>query len=268
MSLLKGTPKEVVLSLINSQNTLPVPLTEQNLYFGAARLDTDGVTSILPVTAMLGEEYAGYANLKYKRINLSQIFDVAPIISDVGGPTVYSMLPAISKALGMPFTQDDVVDSNITPINAGEQTNINMIAKSGSPGYTGQFFFRFIRLRITFTDAVKNTVLQALVYPGHPTVSKVNLSMMLWDYDFSADVAAGTLTVNWNNSWANQTAVANLMKQDFGYTDWPAPQVNGVTDYPTSAYPGSNTAFQRVIVQKGVSGSTYAGDALFHYNPQ
>lgn len=267
MSLLQGTPKEVVLSLINSQNTLPVPLTEQNLYFGAARLDTDGVTSILPVAAMLGEEYAGYASLKYKRINLSQIFDVAPIISDVGGPTLYSMLDAVNKALGLTFTQSDVYDTNIQPINAGEQTNINMIAKPGSAGYVGQFFFRFIRLRITFTDAVKNTSLAVLTYPGHPDLTKTNIAMMLWGYDFSDDVAAGTLRVNWNNTWANQTAVKNFMTE-FGITDWPAPQVNGVTDYATKDYPGANTAFQRVIVQKGVSGSTYAGDALFHYNPQ
>ena len=265
MSLLNGTPKEVVLSLINQHNTLPVPLTEENLYFGAARFDTDGVTTILPVTAMLGGQYEGYQNFKYKRINLSQIFDVAPIVSDVGGPTLYSMLPAVNKILGMDFTEDDVLDTDIATINAGEQTNINMVAKSSSIGYSGQFFFRYIRLRITFTDAVKSTALQTLVYPGHPDITKTNLSMMMWDFDFSADVTAGTLALR-GNTWANQTAVATLM-QEFGINDWPAPVVNGVTDYATKDYPGANTAFQRVIVQKTVSGSSYAGDALFHYNP-
>lgn len=265
MSLLNGTPKEVVLSLINQHNTLPVPLTEENLYFGAARFDTDGVTTILPVTAMLGGQYEGYQNFKYKRINLSQIFDVAPIVSDVGGPTLYSMLPAVNKILGMDFTEDDILDTDIATINAGEQTNISMVAKSSSIGYSGQFFFRYIRLRITFTDAVKSTALQTLVYPGHPDITKTNLSMMMWDFDFSADVAAGTLSLR-GNTWANQTAVATLM-QEFGISDWPAPVVNGVTDYATVDYPGANTAFQRVIVQKTVSGSSYAGDALFHYNP-
>jgi len=265
MSLLPATPKEVVLSLIDQQNTLPTPLTEENLYFGAARLDTDGVTTILPVTAMLGGQYVGYRNLTYKRINLSQIFDVAPVVQDVGGPTLYSMLDVVNKNLGMNFTTDDVVDTNIADLNAGEQVNINMVAKAGSAGYIGSFFFRFIRLFVTFSTVIKNTTLNALVYPAHPDLvnSKRNIAMMMWDHDFSADIAS--LGVR-NNTWVNQTAVATLM-QDFGITDWPAPQVNGVSDYATANYPGSNTKFQRVVVQKGVSGVDYAGDALFHYNP-
>ena len=264
MSLLTGTPTEVVLSLINQQNTLPVPITEENLYFGAARFAPDGVTTILPVTAQLGGQYEGYANLTYKRLNLSQIYDVAPIISDVGGPTLYSMLDIVNRNLGMNFTQNDVTDTNVAYVGAGEQVNITVAALPGSVGYSGSFFFRFIRLRVTFSVAVKNTELNALVYPGHPDVtdSKVNVSMMMWDHDFSADLTS--LKLN-GNTWASQTAVANLMK-DFGINDWPAPAVNGVTDYATSNYPGSNTNFQRVTVQKLVNGSTYAGDALFHYN--
>lgn len=264
MSLLPATPKEVVLSLIAQQNTLPVPLTEDNLYFGAARMNTDGVSTLLPVTAMLGGDYAGYATLSYKRLNLSQIYDGPPTISDIGGPTLYSMLDIVNRNLGMNFTTDDVTDTNVAFVGAGEQVNISVTALPGSPGYQGSFFFRFIRLRVTFPSALTNTVLGALVYPGHPDVadSKRNIAMMMWNYDFSADSA--TLKLN-GNTWLNQSAVKTLM-QEFGITDWPAPQVNGVTDYATANYPGSNTNFQRVTVQKLVSGSTYAGDALFHYN--
>lgn len=264
MSLLQATPKEVVLSLIAQHNTLPVPLTEDNLYFGAARFDTDGATTLLPVTAMLGGQYEGYATLRYKRINLSKIYDVAPIISDVGGATLYSMLDIVNKNLGTSFTQADVLDSNVAFVGAGEQVNINVVALPASVGYSGQFFFRFIRLRVTFTNAVKHTALAALVYPGHPDLvdGKRNIAMMMWDHDFSADLASLKLR---GSTWASQSAIATLM-QDFGIQDWPAPQVNGVTDYATKDYPGSNTNFQRVTVQKLVSGSTYAGDALFHYN--
>lgn len=263
MSLLPATPREVVLSLIAQQNTLPVPLDASQLYFGAARFDTDGVTTILPTTAMLGGQWRGYQNFKYKRLNLSKIYDVAPIVSDVGGPTLYSMLDIVNKNLGMNFTPEDVLDTNVAYVGAGEQVNISVVAQPGSVGYAGSFFFRFIRLRVTFTVAVKNTTLSALVYPGHPVTGKRNLSLMMWNHDFSADVASLKLR---GNTWASQPAVATLM-QDFGITDWPAPMVNGVTDYATKDYPGANTNFQRVTVQKTVNGSSYAGDALFHYNP-
>lgn len=263
MAQLPATPKEVVLALIAQQNpNLPAVLDATQLYFGAARTNSDG-TSTLPTTAMLGGLWRGYQNFTYKRLNLSQIYDVAPIVSDVGGPTLHSMLDIVNKNLGTNFTTDDVVDTNVAYVNAGEQVNINVVATPGSVGYTGSFFFRFIRLRITFTNAVKTTELAALVYPGHPTISKHNLSMMMWNHDFSADIASLKLR---GNTWASQSAVATLM-QDFGITDWPAPVVNGVTDYATVNYPGANTNFQRVTVQKTVSGSTYAGDALFHYNP-
>lgn len=264
MSLYPATPTEMVLSLINQQNTLPTPLTEDNLYFGTAHLDTDGVTSILPTTAQLGGEYEGYATFRYTRVNLSTAYDTLPVISDVGGPTLWSMLPIVNQVLGLNLTDEDVLDSNISYIGAGARVNVNVVAAPGSLGYTGQFAFLFLRQYINFPTAIPNTTLNTLQWLSDPTTDKVDVSMMMWDTDFSNDVAAIKVS---NSTWVSQPAVAQLMSDQFDITDWPAPQVNGVKDYATINYPGANTNFQRVVVQTGVVGSTYQGTALFHYNP-
>lgn len=264
MSLFPATSQEMVLSLINQQNTLPTPLTEENLYFGAAHLDTDGVTSILPTTAQLGGEYEGYATFRYTRINLSTAFDVIPQISDVGGPTLYSMLNIVNSRLGLNLTEDDVLDTNISYIGAGSRVNVSVAAAPGSLGYTGSFAFLFLRQYINFPGAIPNTRLNTLNWLSDPTTEKHDVSMMMYDTDFSLNTASIAVR---NNTWVSQPAVAALMEQQFGITDWPAPQVNGVTDYATSNYPGANTNFQRVVVQTGVVDSTYQGTAMFHYNP-
>lgn len=264
MSLLAASPKEVLLSLMNQQNTsLPVPLTDENLYFGNPHLDTDGLTSILPTTAMLGEDYEGYANFKYKRIDLGKAFgDLLPALSSTGGPSLYSMLPIINQYFGLNLTEADVLDASVAFITGGSQVNINVVAQPTSLGYTGSFMFRFFRLLTQFQKAVAKTELGVLSYPISPSLAKNSIAMMMWNHDFTLDLP--TLKVV-NHYWANVPGVQALM-QDFGILDWPAPQVQGVSDYATSDYPGANTNFARVTVQKGVVGSTYTGDALFHYN--
>lgn len=267
MSLLQGTPKEVVLSLIAQENALPVALTEDNLYFGNPHLDTDGVTSVLPTTAMLGGEYAGYVSFKYRRINLSQAFDDRPVLADIGAPTLLGMLPAINKTFGLNLTPDDVVDANIAYIDAGEQININVVASNKSLGYTGFFTFKFLRLRITFPAAVPNKDLPILTYPTDPALAKRSIGMMMWNHDFTEfrqDLAI-SFGINGAN-WIYLNKVKAVMAQEFGLSDWPTPAVGGVEQYLTKDYPGANTNFQYVIIQKDVVGADYAGDALFHYN--
>jgi hypothetical protein len=262
MSLLPATPKEVVLSLIAQQNTLPVPLTEKNLYFGNPHLDTDGLTTILPTTAMLGGEYEGYATFKYKRLDLSKIYDERPALYTVGAATLWEMLPIVNKYLGMNFTTNDVLDTNVAYIDGGAQVNINIAASPSSVGYTGSFVLRFFRQRVNFPDAVKNASLGVLSFPPNTVAGKRNIGMMMYDHDFTNDRNS---IMTWGHAWFNFPAVKALMT-DFGITDWPAPPVAGVTDYATKDYPGANTNFDRVVVQKAVVGVDYAGDALFHYN--
>lgn len=265
MALLPAAPQDDLLALINAANpNLPVVITADNLYFGNPRLDTDGVTSILPSTAMLGKEYRGYVDFRYKRIDLSKAYDTRPQLHTVGASTLYEMLDVVNQFLGLNLTTRDVVDTNVASVGAGEQVNINVQTQPGSFGYVGAMVIQFFRLRPEMINVVKITSLPVLNHLVDATVAKKDLDMQMWNVDFSLSTAA--LKINTSEYWANVSAVQQLMADEFGYTDWPAPQVRGVADYATKDYPGANTKFQRVSVQKNVVGSTYQGNALFHYN--
>lgn len=265
MALLPAAPKDDLLAAINTANpNLPVVITADNLYFGNPRLDIDGVTAVLPTTAMLGREYRGYVDFRYKRINLSKVYDIRPALHAVGANTLHGMLDVVNRFLGLNLTANDVVDTNIANVGAGEQVNINVDALSTSLGYEGGFVIQYFRIRPYMDKVVASVELGVLNHLVDPTLAKKDLDMQMWNIDFSNSLSA--LKVTTSNYWASVAAVQALMAEEFGYADFPAPAVKGVSDYATKDYPGANTNFQRVAVQKNVVGSTYQGNALFHYN--
>jgi hypothetical protein len=263
MSILAGTSREVLLSLINGNNVLPVEITQDKIYFGMPRLDADGVTTVLPSTAMLGREYRGYVDFRYRRIDLSKAFDVRPEMHTVGSDTLHGMLDVVNQFLGLNLTPEDVVDANVAYVTGGEQVNINVSAASTSRGYVGSFVIRYFREQPQLSNVVKVASLPVMKHIADPAVSKVDLDMLMWRQDFTSYI--DTLKVR-NNYWVNPTAVKAMMAVEYGFSDWPDPQVKGVADYATKDYPGANTKFARVAVQSAVVGSTYQGNALFHYN--
>ena len=263
MSLLSGTPKELVLSLINSNNELPVPVTGENLYFGKPRMDADGLTTILPTVSVLGEQYEGYVDFRYNRIDLSKAYDERPVLRAVGEATIYRMLPVINRALGLTLTEDDVLDADVALVEGGEEVNINVVTKATSLGYRGSFLIRFRRLRPLLNTIVLNKQLDELHQPGDPSLQKVCLPMAMYNIDFTADRAV--LATTWNQYWFDIAGVQKLAAEN-GFPNWPPPEPNGVTTYVARNHPLANPKFDRVAVQKNVVGPTYAGDAFFHYN--
>lgn len=263
MSITTVPYKEKILTLINSVNDVPVPLTEKNLYFGKPRLAVDGINTLLPTVAVLGEEYEGYVDLQYKRLSFNKIFgDTRPILADVGAKTLHEMLPAINKCLGLRLTENDVLNQNTGFVGVGEQINIDIRASEKSFAYVGNFVMRFLRTRPPLKNIILKRKLPELSYPIDPIDGKASLTMATWGLDFSEDTEA--LKNGWYY-WYDLNAVKMLMEQ-FGFPNWPAPVINGVSDYATSQIPTSNKAFDRVIIQKDVVVGNYKGDAYFHYN--
>lgn len=264
MPLLPATPKEVLLSLVNENNTLPVPLTDDQLYLGNPHLDTDGLTTILPTTAQLGGAYQGYSTLEYQRINLTALYDPdsKPLLTSVGGATLFAMLDIVNRFLGTSFTTDDVVDVSVANLQAGETVNIDITATAKSVGYTGDVLIAFKRIHPTFSSVISNRELDVLTYVIDPTLGKISLATTMWNWDFSADTA--TLAVT-GGAWTNLSELQALAAA-YGFADWPAPTVGDVADYATGDLPTANPAYQRVAVQKNVAVGDYLGDAYFHYN--
>lgn len=270
MALFSGTPTDRLVALINQANpSLPFPVTKDNLYFGGARLassSTDGVSSVVPTTGMLGTVYDGYRDFTYKRINLSTVYDQIPVMSSVGAGTLYGMLDIVNQFLGLNLTQQDVVDTNVAYLEEGGAVNINIQTLPTSRGYTGSMLLQFNRVRPLLTAVIRNVSLNVQTYDNiDPTLGKQDIGMVMWNVDFGPFLAS--LGVNSNGTWKNAPAIKAMMIQQFNYTDWPTAAAGTVTDYATAKYPGANTNFQRVVVQTKVVGATYVGVALFHYNP-
>jgi len=265
-----------LLALINQQNPhLPVPVTKQNLYLGGARLEanaTDNMSSVVPTVGVLGSVYTGYQDFHYKRINLSQAYDYNPVMASVGADSLYNMLDIVNQYLGLNLTQQDVVDTNVAYVADGAAVNINVQTKPTSLGYTGAFILEFRRIRPQMTAVIRNVSLNTLTHDIDPTLGKLDIAMQMWNVDFSPFYSSTTgmvnaLAVSATGTWTNLAALKAAIQTQFGYTDWPTAAAGKVKDYATSAYPGANLNFQRVVVQTGVVGGTYAGTALFHYNP-
>lgn len=258
-----------LLALINQANPqLPTPVTKSNLYLGGARLDpsaSDGKSSIVPTVGVLGTVYHGYQDFKYQRINLSQAYDFIPVMQSVGASSLYGMLDIVNAFLGLNLTQQDVVDTNVATVAEGAAVNINIQTLPTSLGYTGSMILEFRRIRPLLSSVVRSTALNVQTYDSiDPTQGKRDIGMQMWNVDMSPFnpqtlVGAGGI-------WKNAATIKAAIQQQFGYTDWPTATSQQVIDYATSNYPGANTNFERVVIQKGVVGATYQGIALFHYN--
>jgi len=261
MSIFTGSPKDLVLSQINAANNPTIPFTEENLFFGTPRLDTDG-SSIVPVAGVLASPYSDYSFVKYRRINLTTVFDSVPVFKAVVAETIHEMLPAISKELGLTFGVDDIVDSDMVSINPGEEVNIELVSTKRSLAYTGKFVVRWMRIRLALAIATKNNSLGELNHLPALPADKRSLEMAMYAIDFTPYTA--DLRLYGSNWWfpdkAKEVAAMN------GFPDWPTAEVNGVRDSATSAEPLANKAFARVIIQKNVVVGNFKGDAYFHYN--
>lgn len=264
MKSLSAPSKDLVLGLINQNNTPPKPITKDNLYFGRPKMDADGITSIVPTVAVLGSEYTGYANFSYRRINLSKVFDDRPVFRAVGASTLHRMLPDINRFLGLNFTTDDVQDTDVQMVLGGEEVNIYLNALPTSLGYTGSFIIRFLRQREMLSKVVADRHLLQLRHVHDPADAKVSMEMTMYNMDFSNDRDA--IAVDSPNSyWLSLAKVQDLMRAN-GFNSWPAPAANSVKDVSTKSEPRANPNYDRVVIQKDVNMGDYFGDAFFHYN--
>lgn len=265
MFLLPGGSEQALIDAINAANqTLPKPLTANDLYFGKVNvLGNDDVS--IPAVAMWSSEFTGYIRFEYKRLDLGKVFgDIRPTVERIGYPSLYRMLPIINEVLGLTLTENDVEDVQITWLSANEQINIPLVAKLESKAYTGQFVVKYVRLRPELTElAIKE--LSVLNHPIDPTLGKRSLAMCTWGIDFTTDYANGTLSI-WSGTWSKYSQFKAMMEQR-GFPNFPQTTVeNRVRGYATTLVPGSNPAFQYVIVQRGVELQDHLGDAYIHYN--
>lgn len=262
MFLMTGTPRENLARLIAENNVLPSPLSGDQLYFGT--IFTQGDEVVVPVVTLYDQPYDGPSHIRYRRVNLSEVFsDIRPIISEVGSPTLHGLLPTINKRLGLDLREDDILNSNIDWLGNNEQVNLLIRARTESLGYQGQFLVQYNRIRPQLGVTVANKALDALNHPKWVDPAKRSLEMCLWGLDFSSEQSLFTVKNGW---WVNEAPI-KAMLAELGFSNWPSPPKRDYVGVATTAkVPGSNTAFEMVAVQLAVVGPDYAGKALFHFN--
>lgn len=267
MLLVPGRGKDTLVSLINAANSLPQPLTPDELTFGppSLNLDLDNGTTVAIIPRLDRSIYTDRINIVYQRMDLSQAYyGIVPEVRASGGGDLYSLLPAINQALGLNLQAEDFDNVVLDWLAAGGQVYVALRAKPTSYAYTGSFRVRFFRLKYTLTEVVKDPLLKVFTFPK-VTAEAASLSMLTWDIDFTGERAK--LKIN-NRRWADAGAIASLMAVQ-GFADFPAnvdTNKQSLTDLPTGMVAGANRSYDRVVVQRDVKTPAYAGDAYFHYN--
>lgn len=261
MAIFANDTRELVLNRLNAANTPVIPFTKNNVYFGIPKLETDG-TSTVHIAGVLGSEYGDYSSVKYRRINFTKAFDSVPNIRAVYAPTLHELLPALSIELGLPLNPEDIVDSDISLLNPGEEVNIEIMATPGSLSYTGKFITKYQRLRLALSVALAKNELDELNHlPAIPEEQR-SLTMAMYSIDFTVDKQWLRL---WGNNWWYPDKVKEIAAQN-GFPNWPSAVLNTVRDSSTKDEVLSNKSFDRVIIQKNVTVGSFTGDAYFHYN--
>lgn len=269
MLLLKNRPEDELLALINSANpNLPSALQPGSLAYGHISELSDGTKRVrLPAVTMLGTEYDGYAQFDYRRIDLTQVFgDLVPHVTAIGQNTIHRLLPTLNKVLGTNFYPEDVYDANLDWLGAGEEINLNILARPDSLGYQGSFIVRYTRRRDPLADSIGVTDLDVLAHPIDVSVGKTSIAMRTFDLDFT-DHMADLSYYSPGRRWRYQTRVINLMAE-YGFANWPGSATGTVFSYRTVDLPGSNPRFNNVYVQQDINTAEYVGSAFFHYNPK
>lgn len=251
---------ERLIIVLNDQFLPPKEFTEKRLSFGDAQVSTDNDRNTkLEIDGIPGKGYYGAVEVYYNRLVLTDYLTSFSFRSDqlITKETVVTSLAA---RYGLEISPDDFVDVDIPVLGEGENTYITLEVKPESIQWVGSIQCYLEYGKAWLDASVTQTSLDRLAHPN-PAPTKAYGKMATWGYDFSGIQTA--LKPTSTGDYADWGTVATLCAV-LGIPQW----VKGkVIDQPTSAVPGSNTDFQRVVIQNQVISGLMQGPLYFHYNP-
>lgn len=275
MILVPGKGKDVLVDLINQQNVLPSPLKPDEVIFTTPKfvqgpLPTLVTSTVIPVP---DSAYEGMVPVQYERMDLTSAFgEYRPRITGLSNGNLHSMLPFISKELGIQLDATDFDQVDYSWLGENEEVNIPLIALSTSLSYIGKFSVQFTRRRIQLAEAIKITDLDVHRHPGVTAENEAKTPITLFTYAQDWSEHYDKIRRHpYANIFNNPSGLRTLMSS-FGFPNWPQGYWNPVYDYPTSAVPEANQDYDRVLVQLVEDKAPinqvlpYAGKAYFHYN--
>lgn len=131
--------------LIHQLNQLiPVSLDVRHVYFSPLRATGDRDT-LIRITNEATSVLRGTEVMHYRRLDLGDL--VPQLLAPprlIPQATLYELLPALTEALGIAFTEDDIEDAPVT--EGVEEYRVVLKAKPSSYGWVGEGTLTFLDL--------------------------------------------------------------------------------------------------------------------------
>lgn len=270
------TLKQQILDLVNLNNTMPFEVTSDNVMLSEARQVTGEKYLEVRVRGIQNQGYRkNPASIYYEPLDLEKIYPptLQPTVRTLSQSTIYRLLPRLNAILGTQFTEDDIVDIDLSPYGNTPEITLTVTAKETSKFYTGSFTFDFKRHWMLLEEVVKSHV-AALEHPDPIIEDMIGVGLLTWGTDFTSikdSLAVDPTAAQYRGGFADIVATRDALSQNFGIWSWPDNRdsndpLSSVKDMDTRDVPRANTNFKRVVVQTNVREKEYVGTAYFHYN--
>lgn len=254
------TSTSKIIEELNALNLPPKTFTDINISLQDIEvIETETANTKLTVKSVPGRGYYNDVDIYYKRLVLGDIIQNADVRS-LEEFTPESVVQLLNGAFGLFLTVDDFEPFTPPVVANGDVEELTLTARATSRGFIGGAV-----INLTHSKAFLDSIVGLKILPvrNHPDVvnSKMSARMVTWDVDFTSvrDAIKPTNPGQRYTDWAAlQTACSYL-----GIPGW---NEGVITDYPTSAIPDSNPAFDRVVVQAGFYSDQMIGPMYLHYN--
>lgn len=219
------------------------------------------------LTGILNKGYKGSVDVYYKRNDLTSLFQgIDPTVRSREF-SLQSVLDTINTRYGLFLETTDLVDGGPTiptfsDVDLETVTDLEFRVRDDSYGWTGTVTIPVLYGNPVIDGVVLVQLLPILKHPDHLEELKERMSgtVSTWGFDFTAykdDLQVDPETGEWLN-FARVQEIGRLAGLSYWY--------NGlVVDLPTSAVPGANPHYERVMVQEATQGNVL-GPIYFHYD--
>jgi hypothetical protein len=162
---------QVVLDLINADNSAALTLSVVDLGIPVAAIEGAPRNTSITVTAKAGSGYSGSQTLNYNRLQLSVFAAGKDLTFSIGdATTLVDLIDEINTLLGINLVVDkDFADAAIPPFAGGipnETVQVTLTALADSPAYLGSLQINVRSEDIAITDVLTVTELDGLNPPA------------------------------------------------------------------------------------------------------
>ena len=249
-----------LIELLNEEFTPQKEFSTSNIVFATptAEAGEDYDTTLL-VTGVPGKGYYGDAAIKYTRISLAALGSDLVLHSETGftKQDVVDMINAMKVAF---LTSDDLEDFTIPTLNPGDEAAVTIQARALSLGWVGENTVTLIYGKPQLASVVGARNLLERRHPGG-RADMPSAWAMLYYMDFTSYRDALKIDPE-TRTYTDAAALLDLTAR-LGLPGW---SPFSPYDMPTSGVPGSNTDFDRVVVQNAIYSAKMLGPIYFHYN--